>query len=100
MLNPTAKIAKSEGVDLPIMNVYLAGRIAGECIDKCLGWRDQLIEHYRNYKPIYKSIGTKDDYKRYIETGGKLSILGYESYPIAFLCPLIQENQNLLMQKD
>src|SRR5271154_1581633 len=82
-INPTAKIAKSEGIDLPIMNVYLAGRIAGECMDKCLGWRDQLIEHYRNYKPIY-SVPPKENPFNHIPN----EIVGYESYPIAFLCPL------------
>jgi nucleoside 2-deoxyribosyltransferase len=46
------------------MKVYLAGRIAGDCIDKCLGWRRQIINHYRDYK----------------NSG--------ESYPISFLDPL------------
>lgn len=64
MLNPNAKISKSTGIDLPILKVYLAGRIAGDCIDKCLGWRRDIINHYRDYKG----------------TG--------ESYPIAFLDPL------------
>lgn len=64
MLNPTKKIAKSKGVDLPILKVYLAGRICGEHIDKCLGWRKALINHYNDYKG----------------TG--------EAYPISFLCPL------------
>lgn len=67
MYNPAVKIAQSEGIDLPIMHVYLAGRIAGDCIDKCLKWRDDLILHYRHYKK---------------------TVDGYEAYPIAFLCPL------------
>lgn len=87
MLNPTAKIAKSEGIDLPIMNVYLAGRIAGECMDKCLAWRDQLIQHYRNYKPIYGTTGNFNR-DRIAAHNDNLPIVGYESYPIAFLCPL------------
>jgi len=62
-LNPDIKIAKSKGVDLPIMHVYLAGRISGENIDLCLGWRKQIIAHYRDYK-------------------------GNGAYPISFLCPL------------
>lgn len=62
-LNPTAKIAKSNGVDLPILNVYLAGRIAGDVIDKCLGWRRDIIRFYRDYK-------------------------GNGAYPIAFIDPL------------
>lgn len=50
MLNPKKKFVKSEGVDLPVMYVYLAGRIAGNCIDKCLKWRQDIIKHYANYK--------------------------------------------------
>lgn len=50
LTNPDAKIAKTEGIDRPIMYVYLAGRIAGECIDKCLAWRQQIVNHYRDYK--------------------------------------------------
>lgn len=63
MFNPDIKIAKSKGIDLPILNVYLAGRIAGNVIEKCLGWRRQIIEFYRNYK-------------------------GKGAYPIAFIDPL------------
>jgi len=50
MLNPNKKIINSEGVDVPVMYVYLAGRIAGECIDKCLEWRHKIIDYYKNYK--------------------------------------------------
>ena len=50
MLNPDKKYIHSEGVDLPIMHVYLAGRIAGTCIDRCLEWRYAIINHYKNYK--------------------------------------------------
>ena len=49
-LNPDKRIAQSEGVDRPVMYIYLAGRIAGNCIDKCLAWRRQIIDHYANYK--------------------------------------------------
>ena len=52
MLNPEKRIARSEGIDIPIMYVYLAGRISGNCIDKCLTWRRQIIDHYTNYKEI------------------------------------------------
>jgi hypothetical protein len=65
MLNPAIKIAKSEGIDLPVMYVYLAGRIAGNCIDKCLEWRHKIINHYKHYK--------KDENGNYL------------SYPISFL---------------
>lgn len=50
MLNPDKKYIHSDGVDLPIMYVYLAGRICGEHIDKCLFWRNQIIDFYKNYK--------------------------------------------------
>lgn len=50
MFNPMKKIANSDGIDIPIMYVYLAGRIAGNCIDKCLGWRKQIIDYYADYK--------------------------------------------------
>jgi len=63
MLNNKIKIADSNGIDLPIMTVYLAGRISGNNIDKCLKWRNDIIQYYRNYK-------------------------GRGAYPIAFLSPL------------
>lgn len=50
MFNPMKKIANSNGIDIPIMYVYLAGRIAGNCIDKCLAWRQQITTHYADYK--------------------------------------------------
>jgi hypothetical protein len=48
--NPDANIIKSQGIDRPFLYVYLAGRIAGDCIDKCLSWRHQIVDYYRNYK--------------------------------------------------
>lgn len=55
MQNPNKKYIPSQGVDLPIMYCYLAGRIAGDCIDKCLGWRHQIVDHYADYngKGVY-----------------------------------------------
>jgi hypothetical protein len=50
MLNPQKQFVKSEGIDLPILTVYLAGRIAGDCIEKCLAWRKAIIAHYADYK--------------------------------------------------
>lgn len=49
-LNPKIPVADSQGVDLPVLKVYLAGRIAGNCIDRCLAWRQQIVDHYKNYK--------------------------------------------------
>lgn len=67
-LNKNILIAKSDGVDLPILRAYLAGRIAGDCIEKCLKWRKDIIHKYRYYK---------------IDDDGN-----YTAYPISFLCPL------------
>lgn len=69
MFNPDIKFAKSKGVDLPLMYVYLAGRIAGECIEACLAWRKLIVDHYKYYKPIVSQA----------------EIVGYEAYPISFL---------------
>ena len=50
LTNPGANIIKSKGIDRPFLYVYLAGRIAGECIETCLAWRHHIINFYRNYK--------------------------------------------------
>lgn len=50
MLNPDKKFITSDGIDLPILYVYLAGRIAGDCIDKCLSWRHKIVDFYSDYK--------------------------------------------------
>ncbi|MHA2013302.1 MAG: hypothetical protein ACTSWG_13110 [Candidatus Helarchaeota archaeon] len=50
MFNPNTKIATSKGLDLPILYVYLAGRIAGNCIEECLKWRKDIVHYYSNYK--------------------------------------------------
>lgn len=49
MLNPDKKYIHSDGSDLPIMYCYLAGRITGNCMDKCIEWRHQIIDHYKDY---------------------------------------------------
>lgn len=72
-LNPNKKIAVSNGIDLPILYVYLAGRICGEHIDLCMGWRNEIIKHYKNWK-----LATPEKGEKWI----------YESYPIAFISPL------------
>lgn len=63
MINFDKKIAKSDGVDIPLMKAYLVGRISGNCMDKCTEWRKQIIEYYMDYK-------------------------GRGAYPISFMCPL------------
>jgi len=32
------------------MKVYLSGYISGKVLDKCVGWRKQIIEHYDHWK--------------------------------------------------
>lgn len=80
--NPEIRFAKSKGIDLPIMKVYLVGKIAGNCMKQCLSWRKQIIDYYKNYKPIY-DIPKFENGKE-----SKKIIVGYESYPISFICPL------------
>jgi len=87
-LNPEIKFAKSKGVDLPTMYVYLAGRIAGNCIEKCLDWRYKIVKHYREYKRIYGDfcgncqISLSNNSEPEIR---ECNHVCYESYPIAFL---------------
>ena len=61
--NPKVKFAKSKGVDLPIMYVYLAGYMSGEKLKETIAWRKKIREHYRYW-----------DGKK-------------EAFPIAFLDP-------------
>ena len=98
--NPDKKFVKSEGIDLPIMYIYLAGRISGNCIDKCLQWRYDIINYYKNYK-LVETGGTeicsecggggilKSDFIKKAcgncGGGGTVLIKEYTSYPIAFL---------------
>lgn len=76
-LNPEKKIVQSDGIDLPLMKVYLVGRISGNSMEKCIAWRKKIINHYKDYKKvsIQKEVG--QIFEEY-----------YESYPIAFICPL------------
>lgn len=60
--NPDVKFAKSKGVDLPLLYVYLAGYMSGEKLKECTEWRLKIRNHFRNY-----------------ENG--------EAYPISFLDP-------------
>jgi len=47
--NPDIKFANSKGIDLPILTIYMAGKICGEHIDKCLNWQHTIVNIYRNY---------------------------------------------------
>lgn len=55
MNNSRPKILESKGFDRPILKVYLAGRIAGNVIEKCIEWRLKIINHYKNYKGTGKA---------------------------------------------
>lgn len=97
MLNSEARILKSEGVDKPRMTVYLAGRIAGNCIEKCIGWRQELVNRYKNYKKVEEKCDQCDGYGFYRKQIAKIdcekcnatgTYSYYGSYPISFLCPL------------
>jgi len=68
MFNQNVKFAKSKGVDLPLMYVYLAGFMSGEKLKETMGWRKTVRSSYRNYEE------DKD-------TGETVS------FPIAFLDP-------------
>lgn len=50
MFNPDIKFAKSKGVDLPIMYVYLGGYMSGEKLQETLYWRKYIRSSYKNYE--------------------------------------------------
>lgn len=84
-LNPNIKIAKSRGIDLPIMYVYLAGYMSGEKLNETMEWRKKPREYYKNYEPIV--------------CGDTHEVVGYESFPIAFLDPYNGKEFNSIDQK-
>lgn len=49
MLNPEIKIAKSKGIDLPVMYVYLAGFMSGEKLRECTTWRKIIRKKFKYY---------------------------------------------------
>lgn len=48
--NPIMKIAKSKGIDLPMMYWYLAGYMSGEMLKKCMAWRKHIRGRYQKYE--------------------------------------------------
>lgn len=50
MLNPNVKIAKSKGIDLPILYIYLAGYMSGNKLIETMGWRKEIRKHYKEYE--------------------------------------------------
>lgn len=78
MLNKDIKFAKSKGIDLPLMKVYLAGYMAGNVDKQCKEWRLKIRNHYKNWKKETKWIrGNFDDIKTEYTV----------SYPMCFLDP-------------
>lgn len=67
MLNPDIKFAKSKGIDLSLMYVYLGGYMSGEKLIKTLLWRQNIRRKYKYYE---------------VDESGK-----DVSYPISFLDP-------------
>ena len=68
MINPDAHFARSRGVDLPLLYVYLAGYMSGNKLEECTSWRKKIRSHYRDYE-----IDPETDQ--------------YVSYPIVLLDP-------------
>ncbi len=46
MLNPNIKLAKSKGIDLPLMYVYLAGFMSGAKLTETMKWRKYIRNSY------------------------------------------------------
>jgi len=49
-LNPEIKIAKSRGIDLPLIYIYLAGFMSKNKLEECTSWRKYLRNAFKNYK--------------------------------------------------
>lgn len=50
MLNPELRFAKSKGIDLGIIYIYVAGYMSGNKLFECTEWRKKIRNHYRNYE--------------------------------------------------
>jgi len=50
MFNPNVRFAKSKGIDLPLMYIYLAGFMAKDKLKECTEWRLNIRNHYRNWE--------------------------------------------------
>lgn len=48
--NKKSKFYESEGLDLPLMYVYLAGYMSGEKLKQCIAWRKEIRHFYKNWK--------------------------------------------------
>lgn len=49
-INPDIKIAKSKGVDVPLMYVYLAGYMSRNKLHETTIWRKEIRDRYRYYE--------------------------------------------------
>lgn len=104
MFNPDIKYAKSKGVDLPLMYVYLAGYMSGEKLEECTSWRKKIREHYRNWEKIKKSEIQKLEYDP--NNSSVCSLMPYMPtyeeilvFPIAFLDPFNGKEINTIDKK-
>jgi hypothetical protein len=80
--NPKVKFAKSKGVDLPIMYVYLAGYMSGEKLEECTKWRKKIRDYYRKWEE--EKIPVVNFCDGSLE---RFDSNGWSAYPIAFLDP-------------
>ena len=49
MLNPEIKIAKSKGIDIPLLYIYAGGYMSGEKLHETMAWRKFLRNSYKSY---------------------------------------------------
>ncbi len=50
MFNPEIKIAKSKGIDLPLLYIYAGGYMSGEKLNETMAWRKLLRNRYKLYE--------------------------------------------------
>ena len=56
MFNPTTLLAKSKGIDLPIMYWYLAGYMSGEQLEKCMSWRKAVRKRFEDTDGLVEEL--------------------------------------------
>lgn len=54
MLNPNVKIARSKGIDLPILYVYLGGYMSKDKLKETTEWRIEIRDYFKNYEYDYE----------------------------------------------
>lgn len=48
--NPNARIAKSKGIDLPLLYLYLGGYMSGNKLKETTEWRLAIRDYFKNYE--------------------------------------------------